>query len=85
MSVNANEKCATWQKSAAGVDGTDGALREVRSMSESDSQPKEGTAGNQASVDTELKECVVCGAVGLPERSENHDCSDFFEFKGVGQ
>jgi len=54
-------------------------------MSESDSQPKEGTANNQASVDTKLKECVVCGAVGLDERIENHDCSDFLDFKGVGQ
>jgi len=54
-------------------------------MSESDSQTKEGTAGNQASVDTELKECVVCGAVGLDERIKNHDCSDFLDFKGVRQ
>jgi hypothetical protein len=26
---------------------------------------------------TELKECPVCGAVGLPERIEDHDCEAF--------
>jgi hypothetical protein len=59
------------------------ALREVRSMSESNTQLKEGTAGNSASVGTELKECVVCGAVGLPERITNHDCDDFLDNQDV--
>ena len=35
------------------------------------------------SAGTELRECCVCGAVGLPERIENHDCSDFAEWKGI--
>jgi hypothetical protein len=26
---------------------------------------------------TELEECPVCGATGLPERIEDHDCQDF--------
>jgi len=54
-------------------------------MSESDAQLKEGTASNSASVGTELKECIVCGAVGLPERIKNHDCEEFLDHKGVQQ
>jgi hypothetical protein len=27
---------------------------------------------------TELKECPVCGALGLPERIEEHDCREFY-------
>lgn len=26
---------------------------------------------------TPLRECPVCGAVGLPERIEDHDCAAF--------
>jgi len=26
---------------------------------------------------TQLEECPVCGAVGLPERIEDHDCRVF--------
>lgn len=26
-----------------------------------------------------LEECPDCGAIGLPERIENHDCEEFFE------
>jgi len=51
-------------------------------MSESDTQSKEGTAGDQASVGRELTECIVCGAVGLPERIANHDCDDFLDGSG---
>ena len=29
------------------------------------------------STDEELEECPVCGAVGLPERIEDHDCQTF--------
>lgn len=28
---------------------------------------------------TELEECPVCGALGLPERIKNHDCQTFLE------
>jgi hypothetical protein len=52
-------------------------------MSESNSQPKEGTASDPASGGTELKECLVCGAVGLPERITNHDCEDFLDHKDL--
>ena len=30
-----------------------------------------------------LEECPVCGAVGLPERIEDHDCGAFREWKGL--
>jgi len=50
-------------------------------MSESNSRPKESTASDLASGGTELKECIVCGAVGLPERISNHDCDDFLDHK----
>lgn len=30
----------------------------------------------------ELEECPVCGAVGLPERIEEHDCEAFLERRG---
>ena len=26
-----------------------------------------------------LEECPVCGAIGLKERIEEHDCADFIE------
>jgi len=52
-------------------------------MSGSNSQPKEGTASDPASGGTELKECIVCGAVGLPERITNHDCVDFLNHKDL--
>jgi len=29
--------------------------------------------------DTELKECPVCGAIGLAERIVEHDCEAFLE------
>ena len=50
-------------------------------MSESDTQRKEGTATDLASGGTELKECMVCGAIGLPERITNHDCEDFLDHR----
>jgi len=28
---------------------------------------------------TELHKCAECGAIGLTERIENHDCEDFLE------
>lgn len=37
------------------------------------------------SAGTELRECLVCGAVGLPERIEAHDCGSFIEWKGIGR
>ena len=52
-------------------------------MSGSNSQPKEGTASNTASVGPELKEWVVCGAVELSERITNHDCKDFLDHEGL--
>ena len=52
-------------------------------MSDSNRQIQEGTAGNSASLGTELKECVVCGAIGLPERITNHDCDDFLDCQDV--
>jgi len=30
-------------------------------------------------VGSALEECPVCGAVGLPERIEAHDCSAFID------
>jgi len=44
---------------------------------------KKGTASDPASGGTELKECLVCGAVGLPERITNHDCEDFLDHKDL--
>lgn len=32
-------------------------------------------------VGPELEECPVCGAVGLPERIEEHDCEDFRDWR----
>jgi len=32
-------------------------------------------------VGPELKECLVCGAVGLPKRIANHDCQTFLARK----
>jgi len=54
-----------------------------RTMSESNSQPKEGTASSPASGGTELKECMVCGAVGLSERISSHDCEEFLDHKDL--
>jgi len=52
-------------------------------MSESNAQITDDIGGNRASVDAGLVECVVCGAVGLPERIANHDCNDFLDCKEV--
>ena len=30
-----------------------------------------------------LKQCPVCGAVGLPERIRNHDCAAFCERRNI--
>lgn len=30
---------------------------------------------------TELDECIVCGATGLAERIEEHDCEAFVEWR----
>jgi len=46
-------------------------------MSESDAQVTDEISGTRASVDPALAECVVCGAIGLPERIANHNCNDF--------
>jgi len=35
------------------------------------------------SANTELHECPVCGAVGLPERIENHDCTGFIDWEEI--
>jgi len=56
-------------------------LVKPRTMSKSNSQPKESTASDSASGRTELHECIVCGAVGLSERISNHDCEDFLAYK----
>jgi len=55
-------------------------LVKPRTMSQSNSQPKEPTASESSSGSTELHECMVCGAVGLPERISNHDCEDFLAY-----
>ena len=47
------------------------------------SQVDDDIGGTYASVDAGLTECVVCGAVGLPERIANHDCNDFLDCKEV--
>jgi len=53
-------------------------------MSESGSQVTDDIGGDMhASVDAALAECVVCGAVGLPERIANHDCNDFLSSEEV--
>ena len=31
----------------------------------------------------ELQECPVCGAVGLPERIDDHDCTSFIDWRGA--
>lgn len=31
----------------------------------------------------ELRECTVCGAVGLPKRIRDHDCQQYIEWMGV--
>jgi len=59
------------------------ALRKARSMSKSNSNTNEPTAGNHANGSTELEECTVCCAVGLPERIQDHDCNDFLDHKEV--
>jgi len=56
-------------------------LVKPRTMSKSNPQQKEPTASDSASGGTELHECIVCGAVGLPERISNHDCEDFLAYK----
>lgn len=35
-----------------------------------------------SSVGPQLRECMVCGAVGLPERIDAHDCEAFREQRG---
>ena len=50
-------------------------------MSESGSQVTDDIGGTHASVDAALDECVVCGAIGLPERIANHDCNDFLDHR----
>ncbi|MBP1953580.1 hypothetical protein J2752_000461 [Halarchaeum rubridurum] len=32
--------------------------------------------------DDQLAECPVCGAVGLPERIDEHDCESFLARRG---
>lgn len=32
-------------------------------------------------VGPELEECPVCGAIGLPERLDEHDCEAFLEYR----
>lgn len=49
-------------------------------MSKSNSNVNEPTADNTP-VGAELFECVVCGATGLEERINNHDCRVFLERK----
>ena len=56
-------------------------LVKPRTMSKSNSQPKEPTASESSSDRTELHECIVCGAVGLSERISNHDCENFLAYK----
>ena len=51
-------------------------LVKPRTMSKSNSNINEATADDTA-VGAELAECVVCGAVGLPERINNYDCKVF--------
>lgn len=36
-----------------------------------------GTDTEDDPLGAELEECGTCGAIGLPERVENHDCDDF--------
>jgi len=36
-------------------------------------------------VGSELAECPVCGAVGLPERIDDHDCSTFRDKRRCSQ
>ena len=52
-------------------------------MSEIGSRIPDDSGDTHTSVDAGLVECVVCGAVGLPERIANHDCSDFLDHKEV--
>lgn len=37
--------------------------------------------GAMSDIGPELKECPVCGAIGLPERIADHDCEAFLNWK----
>ncbi|MDL0118816.1 hypothetical protein PNQ29_03535 [Halobacterium salinarum] len=53
-------------------------------MHESDPPQEESVAqpDTQDCLGPELQECPVCGAVGLPERIEDHDCLAFLDQQG---
>lgn len=48
-------------------------------MPYSDRDRQEAVEQNTDNAGTELAECLVCGAVGLPERIRDHDCRTFLE------
>jgi len=50
-----------------------------RTMLETATKRLERVFANRDKSATELYKCPDCGAVGLPERIENHDCDDFLE------
>lgn len=51
-------------------------------MKQSDCTYQESTEQPDNQLGPELKECPVCGAVGLPERIADHNCQLFLEQRG---
>lgn len=59
------------------------ALRYPRSMTQSDLRRQEPVVDDeQSELGPPLCECPVCGAIGLPERIEDHDCQTFRDSRG---
>jgi len=52
-------------------------------MQKSNKERYESVEQHDDQLRLELAECPVCGAVGLPERIENHDCQSFLERRGT--
>lgn len=46
-------------------------------MKPSDRTEQETVEQSNDQLGPELKECLACGAIGLPERIEDHDCQSF--------
>ncbi|MDL0138889.1 hypothetical protein PNP85_05165 [Halobacterium salinarum] len=51
-------------------------------MKPSDRTEQESVEQSNDQLGPELKECPVCGAVGLPERIDDHNCQSFLEQRG---
>jgi hypothetical protein len=51
-------------------------------MTNSDRERQESVEQRDNYLGARLEECPVCGAIGLPERIEDHDCRAFLERGG---